>query len=33
MPPVNEFNVNAETFRLSPQIFFSTPSRDRLWRN
>ena len=27
LPPVNEFNVNAETFRLSPQIFFPTPAQ------
>jgi hypothetical protein len=24
LPPVNEFSVSAETFRLSPQIFFPT---------
>lgn len=27
LPPVNEFSVNAETFRLSPQIFFPMPAQ------
>ncbi|WP_143271602.1 hypothetical protein [Bradyrhizobium mercantei] len=27
LPPINEFSVNAETFRLSPQIFFPTAAQ------
>ncbi|VIO69740.1 hypothetical protein CI41S_19870 [Bradyrhizobium ivorense] len=27
LPPINEFNVNAETFRVLPQIFFPTSAQ------